>query len=47
MWKVQYKSVLTGTWLDSYLGNYSTERRARNAARKEFDGKCEWRVEKV
>ena len=47
MWKVQYKSVLTGVWVDSYLGNYSTERRANNAARAEFDGRYEWRVEKA
>ena len=44
MWKVQYKSVLTGEWVDSHLGNYSTERRACNAARTEFDGRYEWRV---
>lgn len=33
MFKVQYKSVLTGEWVDSYLGNFSTERRAMNAAK--------------
>ncbi len=47
MWKVQYKSVLTGAWVDSHLGNYSTERRASNAARAEFEGRYEWRVEKA
>lgn len=33
MFKVQYLSVLNpGQWVDSHLGNFSTERRAQNAA---------------
>lgn len=32
MFKVQYLSLLSRTWVDSHLGNFSTERRARNAA---------------
>lgn len=47
MWKVQYKSVLNGKWVDSHLGNYSTERRANNAAQKEFGGRYEWRAKKA
>lgn len=35
MFKVQYLSLLNpGTWVDSYLGNFSTERRAWNAAQQ-------------
>jgi len=34
MFKVQYKSVLSGEWVDSYIGNFSTERRAANAAKQ-------------
>lgn len=45
MFKVQYESVLTpGAWVDSHLGNFSTERRAANAGRAEFDGRYVWRV---
>ena len=44
MWKVEYKSVLTGRWVESYLGNFTTERRASSAAKKEFGGRLEWRV---
>jgi hypothetical protein len=36
MFKVQYKSVLTGQWCESHLGNYSTQNRAANAAAKEL-----------
>lgn len=43
MWKVQYKSVFSGLWIDSHLGNFSSERRAENSAKKEFDGRYEWR----
>jgi hypothetical protein len=35
MFKVQYLSILTpGLWVDSHLGNFSTERRAWNAAQE-------------
>lgn len=34
MFKVQYKSFLSGEWVDSYLSNFSTERRAANAAKQ-------------
>ncbi len=34
MWKIQYKSLLSGSWVDSYHGNFSTERRALNAAKE-------------
>jgi hypothetical protein len=33
MFKVQYKSLFTGEFVDSYLGNFSTERRATNASK--------------
>jgi hypothetical protein len=33
MFKVQYKSILSGAWVDSYVGNFSTKRRALNAAK--------------
>ena len=44
MWQVQYKSILSGVWLGSHLGGYSSELRAKNAGRKEFEGRYEWRV---
>lgn len=44
MFKVQYKSILSGNWVDSYLGKFSTLRRAENAANKEFAGRYEFRV---
>jgi hypothetical protein len=34
MFKVQYLSILNpGQWVDSHLGNFSSERRAQNASR--------------
>lgn len=36
MFKVQYKSVLSGQWCESHLGNFSSQRRAANAAAKEL-----------
>lgn len=44
MFKVQYKSILSGEWVDSYLGNFSTVKRAENAAKKEFANRYEFRV---
>lgn len=38
MFKIQYLSILNaGVWVDSHLGNFSTARRAANAA-KQLDG---------
>jgi len=34
MYKVQYKSMITGAFVESHLGNFSTERRAANAAKE-------------
>ena len=45
MWKVCYKSVLSGFWCDSYLGVFGTESAAKRAGKREFDGRYEWRVE--
>ena len=45
MFKVQYKSLISGEWVDSYLGNFSSERRAANAS-KELSG-YETRVIKI
>lgn len=36
MLKVQYRSVLTGQWVDSHLEYFSSERRAANAAAREL-----------
>lgn len=44
MWQVQYKSILSGKWVGSHLGVYSSEIRAKNAGSKEFEGRYEWRV---
>ena len=33
MYKVEYKSLFTGEWVQSHLGNFSTPRRAENAAK--------------
>ena len=38
MFKVQKKSLFTGQWVETHLGTFSTERRARNAAAKELVG---------
>ena len=36
MFKIQYKSIFTGLWCESHLGNFSTKLRAQNAATKEL-----------
>lgn len=43
MFKVQYKSILSGQWCESHLGNFSSQKRAANAAAKEL-AKYETRV---
>jgi hypothetical protein len=44
MFKVQYLSILSpGRWFDAHLGNFSTKRRAENAARDQLKD-YEWRV---
>lgn len=36
--RVEYKSVLSGEWVQSHLPNFTTQRRAENAASKELSG---------
>lgn len=36
MFKIQYKSLLSGAWCDSHLGAFSTAKRAANAAAKDL-----------
>jgi hypothetical protein len=37
MYKVEYKSLFTGQWVASWLGCFSTIRRAENAAKALVD----------
>jgi hypothetical protein len=47
MWHVKIKSLLSGNFVLCHLGIFSTQRRAENAAKKEFEGRYEWLIEKV
>ena len=38
MWKVEYKSLLSGAWVQSHLGHFASRLKAENAAKRELIG---------
>jgi hypothetical protein len=44
IWNVEYKSVLSGEWVISHLGQFASEKKALNAGKREFGGSYEYRA---